>query len=154
MKVEGFGSSEGSCLPCAECGALQVQVHSLIPASIHHGCDSSPGHWSREPDFCRNGFNFLWDIVFMVNTRANDTVNPEPKKNAKKNAVNPEPRKPFTQCLRAVLGNSSATKMHTPIPKGFRVYSWGGGGALLASETRVANRWRGQDRWQGEKMAR
>ena len=22
-----FGSSEGECLPCAECGALQFQVH-------------------------------------------------------------------------------------------------------------------------------
>ena len=63
---------------CLGVGALhpnpleQIREVDLIPASIHHEYDSSPGHWSRQPHFWRNGSNSLWGIVFMMNTRPDE----------------------------------------------------------------------------------
>ena len=48
--------------------ALDTRPSTLIPTSIHHGYDSSPGHWSRLPNSLRKGSNSLWEIVFMMHT--------------------------------------------------------------------------------------
>jgi len=53
------------------CGVALFE-HDLIPASIHHEYDSSPGHWSRSPNSRRNGSNSLWEIVFIMNTRPDE----------------------------------------------------------------------------------
>ena len=34
--------------------------------------DSSPGHWSHSPNFCRKGSNSLWGIECMMTTRPDE----------------------------------------------------------------------------------
>ena len=54
--------------------ARDLHVWPCFPESIHHGYDTSPGHWSRSPNSCRKGSNSLWEIVFITNTRPDTSL--------------------------------------------------------------------------------